>query len=483
MTPFLSTLVIGSQWSRRTFGGLAAVMFSASLSGCILTETTSGDCMSGYRSDVGCAGTPMPSCEESCAALRQDEYMSCMDAGNHGEVCQEEALAAYDSCMIGACGVDSSGASTTEPATDPSTGASSGSGDAGDGSEEAQPPTESGSSGGTSTEPVPGDVSSPDSDCAYSCQMQASQYFEECVASGIPQEDCERNASSLFDSCLTSCQGSEPPPPATPPTSSGSSECSESCQAFAQGVYTECMVSTGDPLTCEDHAQLALQSCLFGCDQGSVSEPVPTDPPPPQDCFGSCEERAMMMYDDCMTSGQDPELCQLQFNDMLESCYSACTGEPIPPDPSQCQSDCEQRARLQLEECLAAGNDPERCELQYQQTLDSCVQSCQSEPPPPTNDCAVGCEEKARLEFESCLASGADPQRCEQLYQDTYNSCMQSCTASTTPVPIPVDQECSMRCEEQAMDVYNVCVASGGDQVSCKEKYTVTLESCLSSCG
>lgn len=482
MSSFLSQLMVGRSSAFLKAGGLASALLGISLSGCVLTEYSPDDCSSG-RMETGCTEPPAQTCEASCASLREDTYLSCIDSGTHGEDCQVEALDAYDSCMVGACGTgDSSGtdgAIEPDPATDPSTGEGSTADDNGQ-SDESEPPADgSGSTDDGSQEPYPGDPSSPDSDCSYSCEVQASQFFEECMASGAPPEDCERKASSMWESCMSSCQPTEPPP-ATPPPS-GSSDCSESCQAFAQGVYTECMVSTGDPVTCEDHAQLAAQSCMYGCQVGGDVEPVPTEPPPPQDCQASCEERSIQQFELCMESGQDADFCHMQLNDMLESCYASCNGEPVPPEPTDCQTECQYVARMQLDECLNSGADPERCEMQYQETLDACMVGCSGEQPPPASDCTTGCEEKARMEMESCLQSGGAPERCEALYQQTLEACVQSCAVVVTPVP--VDQACLQACDERAMTLYNSCMLDGGDPTECKMLYQDAYESCAMSCG
>lgn len=416
---------------------------------CLESGASSEECMD-YAGEIllgcqeGCGGDSAPSCGTECEDTRYETYMSCLEVGNSESQCKEDAELAYNSCVNSSCG-------STDPADGTDSTEPDGSDPNGDGGED-QPDGDDIDSNGDGipdsddpdapddtdpSQPPPDEGGNGSPECGQDCEEQAHSYFEECLASGMPEDECQERFMMQLESCAQNCETPTQPPPST--------DCDQSCEAYASGVYSECMVLLGDPYTCQQHTQLAYQSCMYGCDQGDSSgEPVPPSDPPDSDpaCEDHCNVEAMQILEECLATGNDPERCHAQYEEMLSSCMANCSGDPQEPTPTpvdpNCQDRCNAYATDVYNQCMAENNAPERCKQLYSDTLNSCTLECSDEPPsepppatpiPEPSACVERCESVATDAYNQCVQSGVDPAQCKERYMMQYDSCMESCTA------------------------------------------------------
>ncbi len=245
--------------------------------------------------------------------------------------------------------------------------------------------------------------------------------------------------------------------------------CREACHAEAMIILERCVQSGMPKADCERRAAEFESRC--------VAERCETIVPDPVTCEDRCELAAREEMRVCLAAGGSEAACEERFNAAFKACIEAnCQVEPPPPD------DCAARCQLQAEElfaqCIAMGVSERDCAAKRDRFLQACLtQNCNVQPPPPPPTCEARCELMAREEMQACLAAGGSEAACKEKFAVTFKACLEA-NCQVEPPPPPT---CELVCEQYANGVLRECMAAGGTERECWAKRQAALEECLAT--
>ncbi|HVR74076.1 MAG TPA: hypothetical protein VMT52_07085, partial [Planctomycetota bacterium] len=204
--------------------------------------------------------------------------------------------------------------------------------------------------------------------------------------------------------------------------------CVDRCAHLGRRVLAECIDEDGSLEDCSERARAALAECVAHCPRHVA--------PCAKRCvhearvrYARCLERLEPEVEACIEAGGDPERCKNQairrcrgvINEFLVGCLGRCNDRPEPPEPPTCAERCESAGDRVGEACRAQGGSEEECAMAVEEFLARCRERCESpEPPDPCDfDCAGAAERlKAR-----CLAAGVAEEECTQKAEELLMHC------------------------------------------------------------
>ncbi|MFN3200954.1 MAG: hypothetical protein ACE366_21315 [Bradymonadia bacterium] len=294
---------------------------------------------------------------------------------------------------------------------------------------------------------------------------------ETCGAQGDAlQRYCDRTAGISADQCagwrrqfVEACEADRCPPPPVP--------CDQECLDGTLAALSNCLGNGGDRSFCLDTAERGLNQCLeLRCDIDSPEPPAcegfECDQ---QACDAICRPRANLIFDACISSGEPPEMCEMQAGEYRRSCVDAC----LPPVPETCEEGCALRAAQARAACDEVNDGQADCDAVAEQVAQVCLmERCDDDvdQPPCEQACVIG-----RLEdFTLCVGLGRDVTECAAAIQIDAQACVQTCFDG----PPTCEGECLM----SSIDVFTECLAAGGTLEACGDRTAEHSEICEWQC-
>ena len=295
---------------------------------------------------------PTPDCREQCTAAAMQQFQSCVANGGTADTCRPAAEQQAQAC-VAACPADGGN---------------------------------DGSDGGGG-------------DCTARCQAAADQLVQECLAAGVPEDECRARGDAANRHCVADhCDGVEPPDPT----------CAEQCESHAREVLQVCVAGGGSEDDCKAQARDGFTACV------TIHCEVPAS------CDSRCTAKATAAKNRCLKRGGSETDCAQRETDVHDACLARC----VPPPPDTCESDCESQAQAAEDQCVQDGGDAATCAQSASTALNDCQDQCGTASDP---TCAGSCEQQAHQRFARALSVTHSRGRAKSVAKRAFRRCVAQC--------------------------------------------------------
>ncbi len=415
-----------------------------------LTENEIRICREVLRNDLEecqekCDPPPIdPECDEECRRRSNEYKQRCLDAGIDEDVCAARKHAFYRRCVRANCGpIDPPEPPTCEDRCEDHVKklfrACLAQGDSPKDCRERLEPVLERCLNRCDHQPPP--------TCKERCRHGAKKLLERCLAAGFDMDRCEELATESYEICTKRCERPDPVP------------CDERCAVVARRIFGRCVDAFGEENEdrCKEYATSILERCVDGCEG-------PNEPPT---CEDRCTRASRMIFDSCLDSGEDEDVCKDKATDYRDRCFQLCE------EPPSCEDRCAAAVEEVHQTCLDAGGSDEACAERAREFKVRCDRRCNPEPP----TCEEKCDKRVLIWKRTCIANGGDPDECKEKAVALRERCHKHCEHGPAPT-------CGEKCARIARRYFANCVDEHGEdqEDACKERAQHLLKECLHRC-
>jgi hypothetical protein len=244
-----------------TCEGKCELRYKEFLQACLASGRDPAECEAKAKAELQACLTlcrpspePTPTCQQNCERKAKAVLDACLAAGTDPALCQAKYQAALAECL---------------PTCTP-----------------FSRPTRTPTATATATDlPLT---------CQQACERKAKAVLDECLASGLGEEECKAKAEAVLTECSATC----------PPT------CEQTCRDKAAAVREACLAAGGTPEDCEKQALATLQECLQGCSTvGNL-------------CLARCQALGERVFAECTATGASAEACREKQKQAVADCVA-----------------------------------------------------------------------------------------------------------------------------------------------------------------
>lgn len=228
--------------------------------------------------------------------------------------------------------------------------------------------------------------------CSAPCLEHHHRFWRQCLRSGA--QDCASLAEERFHTCSAQACALEWKELQTP--------CEAACWQDEMPRYEVCVVERGRPAICQERTYRSMEPCVErACKAPEQDARQPQGPrpvfveavtPEPKDapqgdaqCRQDCEFRADLVMDRCVAQGDGDEACAVLVDSAVRGCFEACAAQepaepeeaPAPEAPEQCMDQCRSRAQDAWSQCMDQFGQEDECQEINAVAMDDCRQECE----------------------------------------------------------------------------------------------------------